>query len=240
MLKKMILIILLIFTFSNLYSDHFQNGNLEFSNKNFEEAEVEFLSEIEKNGYDVNTLFNLGNTYIKSDKNGHALYYLYKARMINPRDPNINSIIDETEENLDLKGQFNSFNPLSRIENLNVTLIIIITLSILIILYSTMSFFNKRNNLLFKLKNITLSVLILTLIISFIGNFLHYQNRSLGITLNRQEVLISPYIGSEVTFSANEGSRVKITDKYEDFIFITDLNGRYGWINREDVGMLWE
>lgn len=240
MLKKAVFFIILIFTFVNLYSDNFQNGNLEFSNKNFEEAEVEFLSEIKKSGYDVSTLFNLGNTYIKLNKNGHALYYLYKARTINPRDPNINSLIEETEEILDLKDQFNSLNPLSRVENLTVTLIIIIMLSVLIILHAAMSFFNKTNNLLFKIKNITLCVLIITLIFSVAGNFLHYKSRSLGITLDNQKVLISPYAGSDVTFSAKVGSRLNISDNYENFIFITDIDGRYGWISSDNVGILWE
>jgi tetratricopeptide (TPR) repeat protein len=221
-------------------SNSFQRGNLEFSNKNYEDAEKLYLEDIKTYGEDINTLFNLGNTYLKLDRQADALYYFYKARLLSPGDLSIKKEIQIIEESLELSGQYRYFFPVSKNVLILTALFSVMLLSIVISIISILYYLNKTNNLFYKLKKISISslgIIILVLSISFI--YFEIEKNS-GIILTSSDISISPYLGSDSSFKINDGVKIKIKDKFEKYLFITDKEGRYGWIEDKNIGILWE
>ncbi|QEN06133.1 hypothetical protein EW093_16040 [Thiospirochaeta perfilievii] len=239
LIKRVSLIFLIVLSF-NIFADDFQNGNLEFSNKDYQGANKDYLLEIQNNGYDINTLFNLGNTAIKLNRDGYALYYLYKGLLINPRDKNIQSLIKNIEKRLDLEDQLNFYSPLSYSQNINLTLVLITLTGVLITIFILLSYKKNDKSLFFRIRKVILSVTTLLLLLSLGGNANYYLKKNQGIIVEKNSVNISPYPGSDETFIGKEGAIVVITDEYQDYYYITDKNNRYGWIERESVGKLWD
>lgn len=240
MLRKIIVVTLLLISLQNNFASSFQKGNLEFSNKNYRQAITLYLEDIQNNGDDVNTLFNLANSYLKIDEYGKALYTYYKARAIDPRDINIQKEIKALEKSLDLVDQYPYIFILTYIENWYFILILTLLISTVLLLSSFLKYTKKTDSLFYKLKKIIIIVLSVLLLLSVTENILQLKNKNSGIILIKKEVLISPYPGSDTSFTINEGTKVSIDENFNDFLFITDSSGRYGWIEKEYTGRLWK
>lgn len=240
MLKKIIFPIMLFITLFLSYGDSFQKANEEFSKKNYKQAEMLYLKDLEKNKNDVNTLFNLANVYLNLNMEGKALYTFYKASLINPYDESIKKEIFTLEEDLDLLEQ----NPyplvLSYKHNWYLTLTIILIVSLIFFILTLFNYKEKRDNILYRIKKPLLIILALILLVSVTGNILYYKDFNSGIVLDKSEVLISPYNDSDISFTINEGSKIKVEDTFKNYLFITDKKGRYGWIINENLGPLWK
>ncbi|MGL1892118.1 MAG: hypothetical protein OCD02_10865 [Spirochaetaceae bacterium] len=239
MTKKIVLIILFLMT-AKIYSNSFQRGNLEFTNKNYSVAIESYLEDIKKNGNNQNTLFNLGNSYIKLDKYGEALSVLYKARLLYPRDANINLLIKEIEEDLNLENQFKRFKIISFRENWILTLILLTCLSFILFIISYLSYTKQRNFLLFRLRKAAIIIFLILLLVSITGNIIDNSGKKAAIVLVTSEILISPYVGSEQSYKAKEGIKVTIIDEFENFYSIIEADGKYGWIEKDKLGILWK
>jgi len=239
MLNRNLIYILFFVSCISLFCDNFQNGNFEYNNKNYINAEKEYLKELKDKGNDVNTLFNLGNTYLKLEKSGSALYTFYKALLINPRDNNIKTLVNDLEKQLNIeKTQLKNFG-ISYNEALLISLISSLLLFIYLVIINILKILKKEKNILFKIKKyITTLLIILAVIFTTITIFYPYKNY--GIILNTSNIYLSPYEGSKTTFKAEEGLMVKISEDHNNFIFITDTGNRYGWINKKDLGILWK
>lgn len=239
-MKNKIILLLLLIISTNLYSDFFQMGNLEFTNKNYDKAIESYLEDLHENGNNINTLFNIGNTYLKLDKYGEALHILYKARLLYPRDKNINLLIKSIELDLDLENQFNNYKVISFKENWILTLFLLTILSIILFFVSFLSFRNRTNSIFYRLRKILIFSIILLLIISVTGNIMDKTKQNIGIILHKTEVLISPYNGSDNSYTAKEGRKVKITDSFDNYYFVSDEYGKYGWIAKQNIETLWK
>lgn len=222
------LLIINIFLFSTLFSSNFQNGNQEYTKGNLSEAENHYLKDMEERGESFNTLYNLGSLSISLNKEGYSKYYLTKAQGINPRDRDLNKII----KSVGIKRKLLNKNE-TMIINSTLFLIFTITLVIYILLKNLSKFKNLKI-----IKNI--SVLFLTLAIVFtILTSLEILKGKEGIILNETMVYLSPYEESEESFNINTGEQVTINDSFSNYYYLKDNKGRYGWINKENVGELW-
>lgn len=240
MLKKLFLLNLLIVSLFISFADSFQKANEEFSKNNYEQAEKYYLDDFKENKNDLNTLFNLANVYLKTEQEGKALYTFYRAALIDPSDAHIKKEILTLEENMNLLNQnpYPLFLSLKHNWYLTLTLLLVICVSILIL--SLLRFKRKNENIFYRIRKPFFISLSLLLIISFVGNVLYFNDRNSGIILNKTDVLISPYQDSDTSFTISEGSKIKVDDKFKDFLYITDGKSRYGWINKQNIGWLWK
>ena len=240
MKKIFITLLLLIITISRAYSDPFQTGNIKFINKNYQEAAKNYLQDIEINGKSYNTLYNLGSLYMEDRHLGKAFYYLQLAKQINPRDKNLNLMIEGTEKELNItKGKVPIFI-LSPRENQTITLILILLIAIVIFVINLFKYLNKINIINKKLKRNILIPLFTLLLISSVGNI--YNSIRLeheGIILNTEEVKISPYQESESGFTISEGSKIKWGESFNGFTYIILDKNNFGWIENRTIGKLW-
>lgn len=225
-------LLLILFPLS-LFSNDFQQGNIAFTNKSYDEAINHYTNDIKTSGYSIETLYNLSNVYQKLEQPGYALYYLYKARVINPMEKFIQTDITSIEEGLELENNYNHLLPIPY--NL-IDLILSISILLFIVSVSLFIFINKRK----KVIRYTIYVLLLFVILSSSMKFYAISKRDEAIVLNNSSVQLSPYESSDITFNISETSIITISDEFEDYLYITDSNNRYGWIKKEMVGMIWK
>ncbi|MBN2618674.1 MAG: hypothetical protein JXR64_10245 [Spirochaetales bacterium] len=226
--KENFLIICIIISF-NIFGNSFQDGNLEFINKDYEKAEISYLNDIKENGEDLNTLFNLANLYIIIGEDGKALLNLYKARIISPGDKSITKEIENIEDKLNIKNQYKYFIPLSYNHLFFITIISLLIFSISIFILSLL-----KKNIYFSIIPLGFFLLFLSLLI----NINSHKNDIIAI--NGSEVYISPYPGSDSSFKLEEGSIARVEEEHGDFLFITDKENRYGWILKNNIGFIWK
>lgn len=226
MRKLYLLIIMLPIT---LFSNSFQQGNIEFINKNYEDATLHYQDDINTSGYSVETLYNLSNIYQKLEKPGYALYYLYKARVLNPMEKYIQTDITTIKEGLELEDNYNHLLPIPYY-----LIDFILPISILLLIISiSLSLFIKD------IKYITY-ILILSFLISLTMKIYTVTKSSDAIIVENSTVQLSPYESSDITFNITETSIITINDEFEDYYYITDNSDRYGWIKKDMVGEIWK
>lgn len=224
---KIKILIINIFLVTALFSNSFQQGNIEFSKGNLLEAEKHYLNDITKRGETFNTLYNLGALSISLEKEGYSKYYLKKAQLLNPRDKELNKLLNNRE----IQRTFFRKN-----EIILLNAVLLFLFSIFITLYIVFIYF--RGNKIKSLKNMSVLFLILT-IGSFGFNIFSKLKGNQGITLKESMVYLSPYLESEESFNINQAEKVLIKDEYENYYYLEDKIGRYGWILKDDIGELW-
>lgn len=221
-MKKIIILLLLT---SPLYSNSFQKANVEFSNKNYEEAKKHYLQDIETRGESFNTLYNLGSLSMETDEPGYSKYYLYKARELNPRDEDLNELLKKS----DLKSII-----ISKRELFILALITLFISAALFLAISILKVFEKKFRILKNTLLISFPISSLLFITHFFISLFSYNS----IVLENQEILISPYEGSEVTYEVNGGDEIKIKEDFKDFLLISTKDGKLGWIKSDYTGEL--
>lgn len=232
-MRKFYIILIILPTI--LFSNDFQQGNIAFTNKNYEEAITHYISDIDTSGYSTETLYNLSNIYQKLDKPGYALYYLYKARVINPMEKFIQTDISIIEEDLERQNNYKHIIPIPYYMIdifLSISLLLfIISLSLLLIIKK-----EKKHNVIRYISYL----MVLVVIISSTMKLYTLTKRSDAIILEDSRVQLSPYENSDVTFNISETSIISISNEFEDYFYITDSSDRYGWIKKDMVGKIWK
>lgn len=240
-MKRILLILTGLVIVNALFSNDFQNANIEFADGNYNSAVELYKSDILKNGDSFNTLFNLGNAYYEAEKRGMALYYLKKAYIINPRNRDLNQLIDIVENDLNIESSGKLLKiPVSPREIQTLLTISLLLLSLVLFLVALLVFLDKKENWFYNIKkHLVISAASLTFILVLL-NFYNISNKKWGIVQNSSKVLISPYNESDESFSINEGTPVKLGEHFQDYYFITDAGERYGWIHVDSVGTYWK
>lgn len=233
---KKIFVLLTILSLTPLYSDAFQNGNIEFSNGNLEEAKKFYLEDLDNRGHSFNTLFNLGNLYIAQKEFGRALSLLRKAKEINPRDRELSKAISTIEEDLQIESSRGIF--ISKRESIYISLILLLTLSVVIFLINYLSYKDIKS-ILIKNRIKFIAPLVCLLLVSIFTTITKHVITNRATVLTTQDLLLSPYPGSKVVYQISEGIEVVPGEIFNDYINVKDLKDRHGWIKMDQIENLW-
>lgn len=232
-MKKIFLI--LLFLPLTLFANDFQQGNIEFTNKNYAEAIDHYLNDMDEFGYSLETLYNLSNVYQKQNSPGQALYYLYKAKILNPLEKSIQRDIKDIEESFEIENSYSYLIPIP------LTLLnLLLPISLLLLSISISLFLYVKQNRVKKVIKYTIYISIFCIIFTYSMKLYTTSKLEDGIILEDSKVQLSPYENSDVTFNISETSIINISDDFEDYYYITDNNDRYGWIKKSMVGVIWK
>lgn len=231
---KKYLIILVSFCCLTLYANDFQDGNKAFVAENYQEAEEKYLEDISKRGYSFNTLYNLGKVNSLQNRKGKALFYHRKAQIIRPRDNKLKLDIETIEDSLNIEPYTGNLF-ISKLENRYLTGVLFLILAAGIFILSL-----KKVNVLKGFKPLYLLPVIILLLVSIAGNIYYFRENRKAVVLEKADILLSPYPGSKMVFTINEGSTVTTGKEFENFIQIKDNNERFGWLNQDNIGYIWK
>lgn len=217
---------------------------IAYKKGNYEKC-IQFYQQIEKNGLtSAYLLYNMGNAYFRTHQIGKAILYYERALLLNPSDVDIlhnlqyaNTFVSDKINELPKPFYESWFNSLTNLFSANgwAWIAIFSFLLVLLLIYlnflTTSSFVSRT----FKVAVFTFVFIFLIAIIASYSTY-HTQsahNKAIIIT-ETIEVKNSPDEKGTTLFVIHEGTKIMITDEFEEWAEIRLLDGNTGWIKQNN------
>ena len=218
----------------------FDEGNTLYNQGNYTEAIEKYTSIINNGSESAELYYNLGNAYYKINDIANSIFYFEKSLLL---DPNNN----ETKNNL----SFSQNMTIDRIENVpvnqvskfiskftnlfdyNTWLLISIIFEFLSLIVFSLYLFNKNSDTKkrnFSIGSIFLFCFIIFLILGINSKSEYEKNNPAILFDNRISFKSEPNERSEELFLLNEGTKVNVLEKLNEWSLVELSNGSKGWI----------
>ena len=218
----------------------FDEGNTLYNQGNYTEAIEKYTSIINNGSESAELYYNLGNAYYKINDIANSIFYFEKSLLL---DPNNN----ETKNNL----SFSQNMTIDRIENVpvnqvskfisnftnlydyNTWFLISIIFEFLSLIVFSLYLFNKNSDTKkrnFSIGSIFLFCFIIFLILGINSKSEYEKNNPAILFDNRISFKSEPNERSEELFLLNEGTKVNVLEKLNEWSLVELSNGSKGWI----------
>ncbi|MCX5668533.1 MAG: tetratricopeptide repeat protein [Candidatus Omnitrophica bacterium] len=221
----------------------FYQGNSDYKEAKFEAA-IDNYAKILNLGLENGSLYyNLGNSYFKKGDLGRAVLSYERALILIPNDSDLKSnqeyvlsllnLGPQSFENWLEKAANKLFGDVS-INFLTVLLSFIYILAFLA-LVSSLFFAGAKKGIKFFLLGLA-AVFIISVI--SLNSKITYLNKG-GVVISKEaDVKFEPLEGATTYFKLTEGSKVEVLDKTENWYKIKRPDGKIGWINKGELGLM--
>ena len=218
-------------TGKNLSYDFDKAGGL-YKAGEYEQAIIEYGKIIEGGFESGNIYYNLGNCYFKKNELGKALLNYEKARLFIPNDSDLKSNYEYTRGLLNLGAENDSVNRFVRLfsklfsqSSVNFQTILLAISFALIFLFLILSRFFSTLRRFFK---VFLAFLVLMCIItgvSLLGK-VNYLRKGAIVVIKESEARFAPLESATIYFKLNQGSRVEVIEKADNWYRVKRSDGR--------------
>lgn len=251
MTKKLIIFLLLIFSFFNLFaqasSDLYESAKKAYYEQDYQKAQEIFANLLQQKPDDPYLFYNLGNTSFQQDKIGEAIRYYEKAYRDLPRFSDLKLNLNLVRSRLVDKVEVSFWGYLYETFYFWVKWISHDELQILLIAVSLLFWGNlailflKRKSF-WKIRHL---LFVLFYIYLLVGHSIssELREKSYGIVLPVEIQVRASYLDTEKTvFLLHEGTKVRLIDE-QDFgedhwLRIALPQGQKGWVKAGDVGKI--
>lgn len=218
----------------------FDEGNALYNQGNYAEAIEKYTSIINNGSESAELYYNLGNAYYKINDIANSIFYFEKSLLL---DPNNNETINNLSfsQNMTIDrietvpvNQVSKF--ISKFTNLfdyNTWFLISILFEFLSLIVFSLYLFNKNSNTkkrYFSIGSIFLFCFIIFLILSVNLKSEYKKNNPAILFDSRISFKSEPNERSEELFLLNEGTKVNVLEKINEWSLIELSNGSKGWI----------
>ena len=239
----MILFILLTGAEASELTMAFLDGIKHYKAQEYAEA-VSAFSNVADAGIQNGKLFyNLGNAYLKNGQLGHAVLWYERALRLMPGDPDLkfnheyalSLIKDEADDgNLPVFRVLFFWKHLMRATTIQWTGIILNLFAVLILTVRVV-----RKNKTVRTPAYLLLILAVIFILTAVYNFYETAHIKKAVILPEQVSVRSGLTGNATElFVLHTGTKVTIEKENEAFFRIYFSNGKIGWINKSDAGII--
>ena len=223
------------------HDEMFHSANVAYDSGQYCDAAATYSSIVESGYEDWKLYYNLGNAYYRMDEIGKCILYYERALRLAPNKQIIKDNLDlarsKTTDNIEELPRTFLYNWMQAIVNIttpkgwrNIVLILIIALCV-----TAIFFFTARNYNLRKTMFITGGVLIVLIFFSSFNAAISTRNRTIHdeaiVTSPLIVVKGSPDVKSVDKFILHEGTKLKISDRQDEWWQIEIADGKNGWIN---------
>ncbi len=246
-MRQMIYIFCFLLTWNGLAQNEpiFEQGKEMYKAEKYQQALEQWNKILDNEAHSAALYFNLGNAHYKMNNIGESIYYYEKALQLSPNDSEIknnlafaqNATVDDIEplpETIFSKWYSN----LSGILTYNGWAVLSVLFSIgfvFLFLVYYISITEGRKRLFFTGSLIVLGLLMVSFTMAFLMYDQAKNDHPAIIFSEKIEVRSEPNLGSEVSFSLHEGTKVQIISRDSDWVRITIPDGKDGWIPNSDL-----
>ena len=246
MSKNFLLIIFIVssFVFSQDIDSLFVKGNNYYNDKDFSNSVKYYENILNQDIYHQDLYFNLGNAYFNLENYGNARWAYEMALDLSPRDKDIIYNLNiakskipnliEPPESLIIDSLNMILDNFTYRNFVFLTSILILLSSILFIVYKIRpSQINKR------IYYLLLFLSFVSLVLS-VDRFIWMKNNKFGIIVSENTAAYSaPYVNENIKiFTLFSGNKVQVSQNTKEWIEISVIDGRKGWIRIKDVRTL--
>ena len=229
-------------------SEMIKKGNEYFLSGDYQKS-IEVYEKLIADGFKGASLyFNLGNAYYRVGKIGLSILYYEKAKQFSPNDEDINHNLNfvrlQTKDKIEKLPAFFLFDWWEvLLSNLHINQLTVFSYLFFLISLIAITIYVLSNDL--KVKRISfysifVSVTILIISVSFLILKLHREEKlKYGVLITSSTfVKSSPDPESKDVFIIHEGLKFKIEDKIENWYKIKLDDGKVGWIDKSQAGII--
>ena len=231
--------------FANDFGETMQNGNELYANNQFAEALVSFNKLIEDEITSYSLYFNLGCTYFKLDSLAQSIYYLEKAKQLNPSDEDLNHNLSlaygRQQDDIDKFPELflvTFFKKMANILSSNLWLI----LSLLLLWFAVVHYYLKGSGkILLNIKNLYVYSLFLGLacfLMAYLNYTFNYTKQEAIVFSPTTIVYKNPNTEADNLIEIHEGLKVAILDEVDQWYQIKMTDNTIGWLNKSDIRLL--
>lgn len=223
----------------------FEQGNSAYNEGDYETA-ISNYEQIIKNGEtSAGLYFNLANSYYKLNNVAPSIYYYEKALQLDPGDNDIknnlaiaqNLVIDDVSAQQS-SGLFNFLQNSVSIFGFNgwgwAAIIFSFLFAVLFVIYY---FSNKTlvKRIMFSISMVCIFLALFSLIFAFQQKAQVSNNDYAIIFSPEAAVRDEPTLRSSESFYLHEGTKIRVIERYQDWIKFELPNGLQGWMDESEV-----
>ena len=241
---KQILIVIIYFAPIIIYTqndyDIFDDGNILYEEKKFEEAKNKYLNLYQRGIISKELFLNIGNSYFKMDSLPHAILFYEKGLKIAPGDIDLTHNLQHCNTLLKDKNAIKKsilineliFSFLGKSPNYWAYSSVILMLSACILFL----FYRLSTELKWKKINMYSGILVLTLfgfslLLSAISKSKINESKYGIVFTPSVKVLVEPSENASTTYLLHEGSKIKVTAENKNWYEIS-FNEKKGWVKK--------
>ena len=244
-----ILLFLLMFSFlsAEIPETLFEDGNRSMGEGNYKDA-IQAYESILELGYETGDLYyNLGNAYYRLHSIGLSTWAYYNALSMKPRDKDIIHNLQVTQarqvDRIEMPEPFILLDIYRRAKDIFIFRELIFIGSCLLLVEALLVFFIQFGLLSGSFyQHILTMMVIVTLGVHGIAIDKYFQNKRshYGVIIaNGVNTYSGPYFEENtVLFQINEGMKVEIHQKQDNWIEIILIDGKKGWVPAESMRIL--
>ncbi len=223
----------------------FEQGKSLYKAEKYQEAVTSWMKVIDNKYHSAELYFNLGNAHYKLNNIGPSIYYYEKALLLAPNDGDIknnlafaeNARVDAIEP-LPKTIFYKWYHTISEVLTFDGWAYASVLFSIGFVLLFLIYYFSySEGRKRFFFVSAALSILLLGMSLSMAYSTYDdaIKNQPAIIFAESIEVREAPNLGSEISFTLHEGTKVQIIEKDTDWVLIEIANGKEGWIPFSDL-----
>ncbi len=212
----------------------FEKGNAAFSSGKFSEAAQLFQSLAQGKNASMEVIFNLGNARFREGDYGQAILQYERAAWLNPRDPDVRANLNFAREAAGVgMRESEGWKKLMSFLTLNQWALFMLSFWVIAFGLVAVWMISCSRSLALRLGFVgTLAMLLMG------GAMWLMKNRELkdAIVLSGQTSLkVAPIDNSPSLYPLLPGTRVRVEKSRGNFIFITTLDEKRGWLKADQI-----
>jgi tetratricopeptide (TPR) repeat protein len=251
-LKRILIVLLLLTGTTHIEAFNTQNiireGNELYKKGHYSQAATKY-QQVADSGYIASDLFyNLGSAYFKANDNKRAILYYEKARLLNPRDKELNynldlartKVVDKIQNIPDLffMEWIRTFRDQFAVDSwssFSITLFVIGLAGFLVYFFTYQMRFRKTG---FWVGSLCVFLAILSFLFATSAYNSQIKQRTAIVFVKAVTIKSTPSETGTNLFILHEGTKVRIIDKVEDWLKIKIPDGNQGWIKENDLAKI--
>jgi len=241
---------IIYFSFANHHSfkPMLDSAFKAYQKGNYEQC-IQYYQKIEQQGFTSSYMYyNMGNAFFRSNQIAKAILYYERALRLNPSDLDIqhnlkfaNTFVTDKITELPKPFYISWFNSLINLFSANSWAWISLISFLMLLVFVYINFLTSIDWLLKTLK-ISIFLLIIIFSVSTISAYASYhkqvsQNEAI-VMADAIEVKSSPDEKGTTLFVIHEGTKINITDEFENWVEIRLADGNTGWIKQSHIEII--
>ena len=221
----------------------FYQGNSEYKEAKFQAAIDNYVKILNLGLESGNLYYNLGNSYFKKGDLGEAVLNYERALMFIPSDSDLKSNYEYVLSLLNLGPQ--SFdNWLIKIANKIFGDLTVNRLTVLISFIYILALLALTSSLIFGATKQGIKIVLFSLAVLFIISSVALNSRiaylsKVAVVISKEApVKYEPSEGATTYFKLSAGSKVEVLDKSENWSKIKRPDGKIGWVDNDQLGLI--
>jgi tetratricopeptide (TPR) repeat protein len=220
----------------------FEDANRFYEQGKYSEAIPLYHHLVQSGHNSPGVLFNLGNAYFKSGELGRAIFFYRRAEQIAPRDPDVQANLRFARERVSgtasvqpsavdqMLGYF-------KLDELTVAsmLVLWVWIGLLCLARARPAATGVRPAL--RPYMVVCALLFVMINAALIAAYRNYNQQCAIVSERQATVRLGPLAESQPSFTAPDGTELRVLAHREDWLQVADRGNRTGWIDRRAVNL---